>query len=80
MVRADNQVRLEMISAITQRFHKIWNGPEPAVTQAAVNGWQLSWNPDDKRWYVERPDVTAAAAFKEFRNATNWARKHKVPA
>ncbi len=55
------------------------NGSEPAINQPAVNGWAISWNPDDDRWYVERPDAlgVAVATFKDRRNAIQYARTHK---
>jgi len=49
------------------------NGAEPAVVQPSVNGWAISWNPDDGRWYVEVPGApwTAVATFKDRRKACN---------
>ena len=61
-------MRLEML--------KDANG-EPAVDQGQLNGWWISWNPDDGRWYVsERDDGVASATFGEMRNARRWARTH----
>jgi len=56
----------------------VMNGNEPAIEQAPVHGWAMSWNPDDGRWYVERPDApgVAVATFKDRRNAIQYARTH----
>lgn len=50
-----------------------WNGEEPAVTQAQVKGWQLSWNPDDGRWYAERGGEVVSRA--DWRNIVQLARR-----
>lgn len=49
---------------------------ELAIEQLSVNGWPITWNPDDSRFHVERLDRTSAAAFKELRNARTYARTH----
>jgi len=51
------------------------NNDEPCVDQGTLNGWHMSWNPDDGRYYVE--DATGARTFKDWRNAIQYARKHK---
>ena len=56
-----------------QRIEILWQGEEPAVTQAVVNGWQLSWNPDDGRWYAERGDEWLSR--KDWRNIVQAARQ-----
>jgi hypothetical protein len=58
------------------------NGCEPAVDQPDVNGWAISWNPDDGRWYIERPNVRgpAVATFKDRRNAVRYAKTHRKDA
>ena len=50
---------------------------EPAIRQPSVNGWDISWNPDDGKWYVSHPDtLEAVGIYKERRNALAYARKH----
>jgi len=41
------------------------------------NGWHLSWNPDDGRFYVGDKDGIGAATFKQWNNAVYYARTHK---
>lgn len=53
------------------------NGREPDVEQGMVNGFGLSWNPDDERFYVVRGEDTVAT-FREFRNAVRYARTHSA--
>ena len=50
---------------------------QPAVTQATVNGWPITWNPDDERFHVQRLDRTSAGTFKELRNARQYAKMHE---
>lgn len=59
-------------------YKRIMNGKEPAITQPVVSGWQLSWNPDDGRYYVEAPDDPSEVKgdFREFRNAVYYAKTH----
>lgn len=57
------------------RIKKESNG-EPCVNQHRVNGWNITWNPDDTRFYLERGDWRTGATFKELRNAVQWAKKH----
>jgi hypothetical protein len=54
----------------------VWNGSEPAVDQGKVNGFQLTWDPDDSRFYVhdKDEDETVLATFRERRNAVYFAR------
>jgi hypothetical protein len=55
------------------------NGTEPTVEQPPCNGWNLSWNPDDNRWYVEHPDtLEVVATRRERRNAVQYARNHQA--
>ncbi len=58
------------------KTYPVMNGNEPSILQPSVNGWQMSWNPDDGRWYVEYPNANgvAIATFKERRNAIRYAR------
>lgn len=55
----------------------------PAVRQPPVNGWDISYNPDDGRWYVARPvrggELEFVADYAERRNAVAYARGHEVP-
>lgn len=61
------------------KTYTVMNGNEPQVTQPSVNGWDISWNPDDSRWYVCRPgDPAAVGTFKERRNAIQYAKTHEV--
>lgn len=54
------------------------NGAEPEVLQAQIGRFQLTWNPDDGRYYVEdiMNPASVAATFKEYRNAVFYAKKH----
>ena len=54
------------------------NGAEPAIDQGIIHGRQVTWNPDDSRFYIENPDGTTAATFKDLRNAIQWCRTHKA--
>jgi len=54
------------------------NGNEPAVDQGIFNGWQLSWNPDNGRYYVNHPDGATIGTWKDLRNARQYARTHDV--
>ena len=58
------------------KTYPVMNGNEPAVLQPPVNGWQISWNPDDGRWYVEHQNAhgVAVATFKDRRNAIQYAK------
>lgn len=47
---------------------------EPEVRQAPLNGCELSWNPDNNRFYVKRDEKTIGI-FQEWRNAVAFARK-----
>lgn len=52
-----------------------------AVRQPSVNGWDISYNPDDGRWYVARTvrndELEFVANYAERRNALAYARKHQ---
>lgn len=56
----------------------------PTVNQPACNGWDISYNPDDGRWYVCKPDadwpgeLVTVATFKKRRNAMTYARNHQT--
>jgi hypothetical protein len=63
-----------------QPAHRLrWNTNriEPEVDQGIVNGWHLSWNPDDGRFYVGDEDGVGVATFKQWNNAVYYARTHK---
>ena len=55
-----------------------------AVSQPSVNGWDISYNPDDARWYVARPragfpgELEFVRDYKERRNAIQFARRHST--
>lgn len=53
---------------------------QPLVHQHVINGWLVSYNPDDKRYHVAVDEQYAgsAATFTEYRNAVQWAKKHNV--
>lgn len=51
---------------------------EPAITQPDCNGWKISWNPDDQRWYVAAPGNPPHVSFNARRNAMQYARTHLV--
>jgi hypothetical protein len=52
---------------------------EPRVDQGYVNGWFMSYNPDDNRFYVsQHPNSDHARTFREWRNAVRYARTHTV--
>ena len=51
---------------------------EPRVRQENLNGWFLSWNPDDRRFYVGGSTGVAKATFRDWRNAVQWARTHDL--
>ena len=59
-------------------FKRIMNGKEPAIDQPVVNGWKLSWNPDDGMYYCNGGEKKHPS-FKEFRNAVYYAKTHKPP-
>ena len=58
----------------------------PAITLNMVlendiikcNGWNISINPDDNRFYVNTPDFSINHNFKELKNAVYFARNHKI--
>ena len=53
-----------------------------AVMQPPVNGWDISYNPDDNRWYVARPhadypeELEFVPNYKARRNAIQFATRH----
>jgi len=53
---------------------------EISIMQSPVNGFCISYNPDDSRWYVTGPDNETRAIFsgtpKGFYNARQYARRH----
>lgn len=51
------------------------NGDEPAIDQGVTNGYRITWNPDDGRFYVERDGVTVTT-YRDLRNARQYAKKH----
>jgi glutamate/tyrosine decarboxylase-like PLP-dependent enzyme len=51
-----------------------------AVEQTPVNGWAISFNPDDDRFYVHNADGSTAATFTALRNARQYARGHTLNA
>ena len=59
----------------SHKLQRISNG-EPDVDQGCINGYELSFNPDDNRFYVTDSDGGTVATFKEFRNAVQWSRNH----
>ena len=58
-----------------------WRDPatgEPYVHQPDENGWQVSWNPDDGRWYIHDNNWDTVATFADRRNAVQYAHSHKA--
>lgn len=55
-----------------------WNKTqnEPNVDQGILNGWHLSWNPDDGRFYVGDEGGIGVATFKRWTNAVYYAKRH----
>lgn len=51
------------------------NGKEPCIDQGIIGRWILTWNPDDKRFYVQHGEEKART-FKKWTNATYYARTH----
>lgn len=47
---------------------------EPFVDQGVLNGWILTWNPDDNRFYGQKGDKVVS--FQDWMNLTYYARKH----
>lgn len=60
--------------------HSIKREPDgtPSIDQHIINGWAVTYNPDDERFHVARPKPFAptAARFREMRNAVSWAKGH----
>lgn len=50
--------------------------PLVAVDQGTVGKFTLSYNPDDKRFYVHNKKDDVVATFAERRNAVYYARTH----
>lgn len=55
------------------RLKKTADG-EPIVDQGRINGWLVSWNPDDDRFYAEKG--SKVRTFKEWRNTVYYCKKH----
>ncbi len=48
---------------------------EPCVEQPSVNGWDMSWNPDDNMYYICHPTTGDCMTRRSlWRNAVQWAR------
>ncbi len=59
------------------RTYAVMNGNELAIDQGIVNGWHVSFNPDDGRWYVAITDNgLASATFATRSNAMYYAKTH----
>ena len=57
------------------------NGAEPAVYQGELNGFTLTWNPDDNRYYVQAGEITRASFAGDKRgwsNAKQYALTHNA--
>ena len=61
---------------MTKRLPTLWNGQEPAVRQHPVAGWEISWNPDNGCFHVDKPDGESVKIYADLRNARAWARKN----
>jgi hypothetical protein len=51
---------------------------EPFVNQGTLHGWELSWNPDDNKFYLTK-DNWRTAIYKAWRNVIQHARNRKGP-
>lgn len=51
-------------------------GQEPSVEQGEIDGFTVSWNPDDDRFYVQSGEDTRAS-FQDWRNVVQYCRTHK---
>jgi hypothetical protein len=51
------------------------NGAEPCVEQRTVNGYNISWNPDDERFYVYKGE-DCVTHYKDMRNAVSYCKNH----
>ncbi len=50
---------------------------EPDCNQGMINGWYISWNPDDERFYVcKEDDGIPSATFKVWGNTVFYATHH----
>ena len=59
----------------------IMNGDEPAIEQAIIGDWLITWNPDDDRFYVQHGETVRASFARRKRGWTNalyWAKTHKA--
>ncbi len=67
-------------AAIRNRL--IMAGNEPMIDQGIINGWNMSWNPDDNRYYVARivrgDELEFVANYNAWRNAVQYARTHSI--
>ena len=59
----------------TKPYRRKMHGTEPAINQGTLNGFDLSYNPDDERFYIVRDDETLAT-FRHWHNATRYCRTH----
>ena len=50
---------------------------EPAVEQAPVHGHDVSYNPDDERYYVHHADGETRATFNGWANTVQFCRLNK---
>jgi hypothetical protein len=63
---------------LQHRMKRLSNN-EPDVDQGFLNGFWLSYNPDDELFYVEDgSEQTTRARFKHFRNAVQFARRNEA--
>lgn len=51
-----------------------------AVNQGVTGGWDISYNPDDARFYVSHPTNTDEPhrSYNALRNARQWARNNPI--
>lgn len=62
------------MKALPHKLRRLPSG-EPATEQGQIGEWQLSFNPDDGRFYTERHG-TVHATFARLANAVTYVRKH----
>lgn len=65
---------------MARRTILIWNNhrDEPMVGQASLNGWRISWCPDDEMFHVGEPRGQRTwVRRKSLRNARQWAKENE---
>lgn len=59
-------------------YMKTESNGEPSVFQTVINGFELSWNPDDNRFHITKQgEKISVATFNRnsgWKNAVNYAK------